>query len=207
MLIEIRIIAIAPIQLSIEKQLWDRIRPWRLLTGLDLGESKLLNINCFTADINSSFGFGDGVRPLNLLQKFIWRFRASSLPIRLSDDLIISSFTASAHSPQIHRPSFRSLTLPIYAAVQSSVNPQHSHFTNSTSFIFAFAVADLASVPASTTAAASLLITVSASMPQITRLKTVTYIFSFNTYTQHTITASKIWNSNHKISINAQIHH
>lgn len=44
-----------------------------------------------------------------------------------------SSPAASPHSPQIHRPPYRARTPAMYGAVHSSVNPQQSHATSSSS--------------------------------------------------------------------------
>lgn len=114
-----------------EKQLLDRTR------ASFFGESKLLKRSCFTAEMSSSVGFGGGLKDLNFLQKLMCKFRASSFPI-LVCDRTTSSFTASAQSPQIQRPWNLSRTRLMYASVHSSVNPQHSHFANSTSFELIF---------------------------------------------------------------------
>lgn len=96
------------------------------------GESSDRRRSCFIAEIKSSVGFRGGIEDLNALWNFICRFTASPVVILLWD-LRDSSFTASAQSPQIHRPSYLSRTRLMYAGVHSSVNPQHSHFTDSTS--------------------------------------------------------------------------
>lgn len=125
------------------KQLSDRVSvdaqiSWPFLKGLlgvdlsALGESKLRLKSCLIAEIKCTVGFEGGLEDLNFSQKFMCRFRASSVLINLSDRKT-SSFTASAQSPQIHLPWFLSRTLSMYSGVHSSVNPQHSHFANSIS--------------------------------------------------------------------------
>ncbi|WVZ09451.1 hypothetical protein V8G54_013981 [Vigna mungo] len=47
--------------------------------------------------------------------------------------LLISSLTASEHNPHNHFPSNLAFTSRIYSWVQSSLRPQHSHLTDSTS--------------------------------------------------------------------------
>lgn len=98
---------------SVEKQLPDRTKePLRTpssflmgLLGVDLialGESRLRRTICFIAEIKCSVE-SVGVDELNFMQKFICRFKASSLLIILPDRKT-SSLIASAHSPQIHLP-------------------------------------------------------------------------------------------------------
>nr|CAD1827403.1 unnamed protein product [Ananas comosus var. bracteatus] len=65
-------------------------------------------------------------------KKLAWRSMASAVEMG-HPDRPISSFTASAQSPQIQRPRCRSRTLEMYAGVHSSVSPQHSHRAHSTS--------------------------------------------------------------------------
>nr|GMD32265.1 hypothetical protein C2845_PM10G05490 [Ipomoea batatas] len=67
------------------------------------------------------------------MQKLRCRVNASSPLISRSSHRRLSSFTASAHKPQIHFPWYRSRILSMYARVHSSINPQQSHFAKSTS--------------------------------------------------------------------------
>lgn len=123
----------------VEKQLSERVNPAPGipvsfligLLGVDL-DSKLRLRSCLTADIKCTVGSGGGSEDLNFLQKFICLVMASSVLTSLSV-LTISSFMTSAHSPHIHLPWYRSLMRSTYAGVHSSVNPQQSQMTNSTS--------------------------------------------------------------------------
>lgn len=103
-----------------EKQLVDRTTDGRqpdpsFLEGqpgvdlTDCDELKLRRKSCFMVEISSSVMSGGGPADLNFLQKFMWRFSASSEPISLSD-LEISSLIASEQSPHNHRPSCFSRT-------------------------------------------------------------------------------------------------
>lgn len=119
-----------------EKQLSDRsngglrIPTLKGLLGVDREESKFLLKTLPIAKIGCS-----SLQQLEvdrkLLQKSTCRFKASSLLIILSPDLVISSLTASSHNPQIHFPSYLSRILDMYEMVHSSVNPHESHLINS----------------------------------------------------------------------------
>ena len=118
----------------------------------DLGESRVRKSSCFTAEIKLSVWLG-GFEDLNRLKKFMCRLSASSALISLFD-LTISSLIASAQSPQIQRPWYLSRTRSMYSIVHSSVNPQQSHFANSTSRCLALEV-DCISISIPDTAFAS----------------------------------------------------
>lgn len=68
-----------------------------------LGVSKLRLKTRPMAKMGCSVSLCRGLDDLNFLQKFMWRFRASSVEMSLSD-LKTSSFTASTQRPHIQRP-------------------------------------------------------------------------------------------------------
>lgn len=123
--------------------LWSAVRlisPSSLFIGLFGMEVNLrLRIRLIAA-IKCTVGSGGGSADRKFEQKFRCRFSASSALISRSHRTV-SSFTASAHRPQIHFPWYRSRILSMYAGVHSSVNPQQSHFANSTSIAAATAAA------------------------------------------------------------------
>ncbi|XBI39318.1 hypothetical protein VPH35_124118 [Triticum aestivum] len=101
-----------------------------LMPVLDLGPSldRFLRISLMASAWNST-GYVLP-KPLNLLHTpMCVRSASSSDPPFFS----ASSFTASAHSPQTHRPENRPRTPRMYSGVHSSDMPQHSHLASSTS--------------------------------------------------------------------------
>ena len=68
---------------------------------------------------------------LNFPQKDMWALTASSMVVIFRR--LTSSLTASEQRPQSHLLSKLDLTSLMYACVQSSINPQHSHLTDSIS--------------------------------------------------------------------------
>lgn len=88
------------------------------------------------------------------MQTFMCFVIASSVLISLSV-LTISYFIASVHNPQIHFPWYLSRTLSMYAGVHSSIRPQQSHLTDSTSICAMSCVAVVAAAAAAAVACVS----------------------------------------------------
>ncbi|KAG6490551.1 hypothetical protein ZIOFF_051849 [Zingiber officinale] len=106
-------------------------------------DSRLRRRSCLTAAISCSAEPAAGaLADRKLRQNVACRTMASSGEIR-SRKRQISSCTASAQRPQIHRPPCRSRTPAIYAGVHSSVIPQQSHAANSTSSPPAIGIPDM----------------------------------------------------------------
>ncbi|MFS7992183.1 hypothetical protein Hanom_Chr12g01079301 [Helianthus anomalus] len=87
---------------------------------------------CLTVAIKLTVGSTGGPDEIDALQNDTWRAIASSILINLLLRTI-SSLTASPHNPHIHCPRYLSRIRSMYSSVHSSVNPQQSHFTDSTS--------------------------------------------------------------------------
>lgn len=107
---------------------------WEVVFDLPLylfdGEVKSLDLLlsiCLIPSATLTAGF-DLIFP----QNDMWAFTASSMAKGIFP-LLISSLTASEHNPHNHFPSNLAFTSRIYSWVQSSLRPQHSHLTDSTS--------------------------------------------------------------------------